>query len=233
MIALSLGAGSAEEAARVVTALGRHRYVAGRLHLVHAFALAAVPDDGGGALAEARAWAREVLAASGVEPASRDERLWRRATEAEIAVLLEIFWGVGARRASAHAALLELLARHELPAPEHEPFDEAAEDAMHPVLVDAGWELIALGRLDPARHAGAIGAFGDPLGYESAVFEEETAIPPVVPLFELPALGAAELLRGAREDGTLVEPLVVWGEGHETYLDYIVRGVRRSSGIPE
>jgi hypothetical protein len=38
MIAYSLGTRLADEALRVVRALGSHRYIAGRLHLVHAFA---------------------------------------------------------------------------------------------------------------------------------------------------------------------------------------------------
>lgn len=237
MIAWSLGATRAEEAVRVVGALGRHRYVAGRLHLVHAFAFAAAPDDGDGTLAEGRAWARAMLEAPDVDPASRDERLWRRSTEAEIAALLDVFWSPGdsARRNAARAALRDRLARHDLAPPEGAPpatpFDEASEHEMHPILIDAGWELTTLGALDPGRHSGAIGAFGDALAFESAVFEEETAIPRVTPLFELPAIGPAELLHGAGEDGMLAAPLVVWAEGHETYVDYIIRGVQRAARL--
>jgi hypothetical protein len=29
----------------------------------------------------------------------------------------------------------------------------------------------------------------------------------------------------------MVEPLVVWVEGNETYLDYVMRGVRRAAKI--
>lgn len=52
-------------------------------------------------------------------------------------------------------------------------------------------------------------------------------------LYELPALGAAELLRGVEPDGALAEPLVVWVQGDETYVDYVVRGVRRAAKLPE
>jgi len=230
---ISLGATRVDEAVRVVRALGAHRYVAGRLHLVHAFAFAAVPDDASGALAPARAWALGTLADARADPASRDEALWRRSTEAEVAEVLEAFWTPGDRAEAARAALLAMLSRHGLPPGEHAPFDETVEDEMHPVLVDAGWELLPLAQLDAERHKGALAAFGTALAFESARFEEETAIPPTVHLYELPAIGAVELTRGADAEGTLAAPLVVWAGGDETYLDYVVRGVRRAAKLPE
>jgi hypothetical protein len=127
----------------------------------------------------------------------------------------------------------KLLDRHELPGSGHAPFDESAEDEMHPLLIDAGWELLPLAALDPRRHRGAMDAFGDALAFESARFEEETAIPATTHLYELPALGPVELLRGADDDGTLAAPLIVWADGDETYLDYVVRGVRRAARLPE
>jgi hypothetical protein len=233
MIAYSLGAFRAEEAVRVVRALGSHRYVAGRLHLVHALAVAAIADDAAGVLAEARTWAQRILSDPEIDAASRDERLWRRCGDAEVAAVVEAFWVPGERAAAARARLRERLERHELAAAEHAPFDEAFEEATHPVLVDAGWELTPLSGLDPERHRGAIAAFGDALAFESACFEEQTAIPPRAHLYELPALGPVELLRGAGSDGTLAAPLVVWADGHETYVDYVIRGVRRAARLPE
>jgi hypothetical protein len=234
MRAMTLGARRGDEAVRVVRALGSHRYVAGRLHLVHAFAIAAldaVPEG----LAEARAWAEATLRDGGVDKASRDEALWRRCTDAEVAAVVEAYWATEpSSRARSRGALFELLAEHDLaPPPESAPFDEGAEDAMHPVLVDAGWELVPLAELDAERHRGAMNAYGDALSFESARFEEETAIPPTVHLYELPALGAAELLCGVRDDGELAEPLVVWADGDETYVDYVIRGVRRAARLPE
>lgn len=231
MRAMSLGARSADEAVRAIRALGGHRYVAGRLHLVHAFAVDALGEAGGPVLAEARVWAREALA-GGVDAASRDERLWRRSTDAELVAVVEGYW-TAPTAAEARAALERRLARHELALPADAPFDEAAEDEVHPLLVDAGWELLSLAQLDPERHRGAMNAYGDALWFESARFEEETAIPPLAHLYELPALGPAELLRGVHPDGTLAAPLVVWAEGDETYLDYVVRGVRRAAKLPE
>lgn len=233
MQAISLGARRVEEAVRVVRALGGHRYVAGRLHLVHAFAFAAVPDDASGALAPARAWAHGRLADARVDPASRDESLWRRSTEAEMAAVLEAFWTPGDRAEAARDALRAMLSRHGLAPGEHAPFDETVEDEIHPLLVDAGWELVPLAQLDAERHKGALAAFGTALAFESARFEEETAIPPTAHLYELPAIGPVELLRGADAEGSLAAPLVVWAEGDETYVDYVVRGVRRAAKLPE
>ena len=232
MLAIPLGATRVDEALRVVRALGAHRYVAGRLHLVHAFAFAALPA-GIPLLAEAHAWAKATLGEGRIDPASRDEALWRRCPDAELVAVLDGFWTPGEAARAARLALADLLAAHELPVPSHAPFDESAEDAMHPLVVDAGWELLPIAGLDPVRHRGAIAAFGDALAFESARFEEETAIPPTAHLYELPAIGPVELLRGADDDGTLAEPLVVWAEGDETYVDYVVRGVRRAAKLPE
>jgi hypothetical protein len=232
MRAFPVGAVRADEALRVVKALGAHRYVAGRLHLVHAFAFAAVPAGAPG-LDEARAWAAGILARKDVDPASRDEALWRRSTDAELLAVLEAYWGAGEAVVAAREALEGLLRRHELAVPAHPPFDEAGEDEMHPVLVDAGWELLPLAALEPARHRGAMDAFGDALAFESAQFEEETALPATVHLYELPALGPAELLAGVDDDGALDAPMVVWADGDETYLDYVIRGVRRAAKLPE
>ncbi|MGD0527418.1 MAG: hypothetical protein ABSE49_19915 [Polyangiaceae bacterium] len=232
MIAIPLGATRVDEALRVVKALGSHRYVAGRLHLVHAFAFAALPDPPPG-LEEAHAWARGTLGRRDLDPASRDEALWRRSTDAEVVAVLDAFWGAGEASLATRRALDELLRRHELPLPAHAPFDEAAEDEMHPLLIDAGWELLPLAELDPQRHRGAMDAYGHALAFESARFEEETAIPPPTHLYELPALGPVELLQGADGEGALASDLVVWAEGDETYLDYIVRGVRRAAKLPE
>jgi hypothetical protein len=231
MNAVELGASRVDEAIRVVRALGAHRYVAGRLHLIHAFAFAAVPHQPNDPLAAAKTWANGLLSDGLVDPASRDESLWRRGSDAELAAVLEAFWAPEAHSGAAREALRSLLARHGLTAPDHAPFDESVEPDIHPLLVDAGWELLPLSRLDPTRHAGAIGAFPDALAFESASFEEATMIPSPTHLFELPALGPNELLRGTDDAGALVQPLVVWAQGNDTYLDYIFRGIRRAAKL--
>jgi hypothetical protein len=241
MIAIDLGVEHVDQAIRLVRALGSHRYVAGRMHLLHALAVASVGDDAGGALAGARSWALATLSREGpegrphdggpVDAGSRDERLWRRGSDAEVAAVLDAYWTPGARSRAARSALREGLERHGLADDARVPFDESAEDSIHPLAIDAGWELLRLHELDPERHRGVIGAFGDELAFASAVFEEETAVPAPSHLYELPAFGPAELLLAAGEDGLLTEPFVIWTQGHETYLDYVFRGIRRAARL--
>jgi hypothetical protein len=231
MIAMDLGVTRVDQALRLVRALGAHRYVAGRMHLCHALVIASVPDDAGGVLTEARAWALATLAAADVDAASRDERLWRRSSDAEIAAVLEAFWTPGERARASRDALRSGLASHGLDPVQHDVFDEATEERVHPIAVDAGWELHPLRDLDPERHKGAIAAFDDPMDFEAALFEEETAIPPEAQLYELPAIGPDELLRAADDEGVLTQPLVVWAQGNETYLDYVFRGVERAARL--
>ena len=217
------------EAARVVRALGKHRYVGGRLHLVHAFvfpSLDPLPE-----LAEAAEWARRVLADPDIDKSSKDERLWRASTEPEIALALLGFWGAGDPRERAHARLREHLWAAEIEVPERAPFDEAAEDETFPVLVDAGWELLPLAALEPERHKGAMQAFGEPIDFDAAKFEEESRLEPRAYLQELPALGPVELLQGTRPDGGLAAPLTIWTEGPDAYHDYVLRGVLRAAKI--
>lgn len=231
MIGVELEVLDAAAALRVVRALGAHRYVAGRLHLVHAFAFASASAAGAAGLEEAAAWAARALSSGVIDVASRDERLWRRATDGEVLAVLEAFWTPGEGAMAARRALEGWLARAELPIPESAPFDEAAEEDIHPLLVDAGWELLPLAQLDPERHKGAIGWFGDPIYFEAARFDEESAIPPTTYLHELPGIGPVELLRGVDENGQLAAPLVVWTEGNETYHEYVLAGVRRAAKI--
>jgi hypothetical protein len=218
MFGFDLGPRTGEELMRFVRALGQHRYVASRLHLVHAFAVdaAGVGDDAG-------AWAKRVLSAGGaIDLGSKDERLWRKATEAELLAVLGAFWGEDA--APAKAKLREHLARIDVSVDDEAlPFDEALEEDIFPVLVDAGWELLPLAQLDPERHRGAIHSFAD---FEVARFEEESAVPPIVTLHELPVMGMVELL-GAPDRA----PFVLWQQGHETYLDYVMRGVLKMSKL--
>lgn len=226
---------------RVVRALGQHRYVAGRLHLVHAFAVEAAceSDDPAvlAALAEAKSWAAGVLASPSIDRASKDERLHRRATDAELVAVLSAFWVPGEGRERASLRLAERLASIDVapPDPSQLPFDETREEDLFPVLVDAGWELLALAELDPERHKGVIGAFaeaGDPeLSFEIAKFEEESAEARDAALEELPAMGAVELLAAIDAEGNARAPFVVWTSGHEIYVDYLLRGVRRAAKL--
>ncbi len=233
MIGHEINARSGDELVRVVRALGQHRYVAGRCHLVHAFvieaAALAAPDP---ALEPARAWAEATLTASAVEHDSKDERLYRRVSDAELVLALGAFWLPGVTQERANVALASRLAQIGVgpPDPSVLPFDESHESDMFPVLVDAGWELLPLRSLDSERHRGAMGAFGDALAFDCAKFDEESC--ESVTLFELPALGAVELLAPGNEGG-LRAPFVLWTSGNETYVDYVLRGVRKVAKLSD
>jgi len=172
-----------------------------------------------------------VMADASIDKASRDERLFRSSSETEIARVLSAFWGTGPARERAHARLREHLWAAEISLPEHPPFDESREEETFPVLVDAGWELLPLAGLDAERHKGAIQSFGEPILWDAAIFDEQSRAEPAPYLQELPALGAAELLAGARDDGTLASPLPVWTSGPEAYHAYVLRGVLRAAKI--
>jgi hypothetical protein len=232
VIARTLPARTPEEIARLLRSLGSHRYVAGRLLLVHAFVFEALEGAGLEDLSEAGAWAGEVLSSAEIDVGSRDERLWRRATEREVGAALAAFWESDARGDGARARLAARLAAIDAPLPPHEAplFDESTEEEVFPVLIDAGWELLPLAALDPERHRGAIEAFGDPFAFECAKFEEQSAMDASPLLQELPAIGPHELLRGA-EHGILRAPLVLWTEGSEAYHDYVMRGVLRAAKL--
>jgi hypothetical protein len=244
VIGHEIEAASGAELVRFVRALGQHRYVSSRLHLVHVFAIeaaclaaagveeAAAGVDAG-VLAEAKVWAAGVLGDGAVDRASKDERLYRRVTDAELAAVLASFWGDGERRERAALALAERLVEIGAEPPDLDalPFDESSEDDMFPVLVDAGWELLPLSSLDPERHKGALAAFDDVLAFDVAKFEEENALPPPVTLHELPALGALELLGALDATGATRTPFVLWTSGNETYVDYVLRGVLKIAKI--
>jgi hypothetical protein len=233
VIGHEIDARNGDELVRFVRALGQHRYVASRLHLVHAFAIEAAGLAGDPALAEARAWAEEVLADPEIDRASKDERLHRRATDAELCAVLAAFWMPGPQRESAAITLALRLAEIgvEPPGEAAVPFDEDTEEDVFPVLVDAGWELLTLRALDPERHRGAINAFGDALAFDVAKFEEESAVPETVTLHELPALGPTELLMTLDADGDVRVPFVLWTSGHETYVGYVLRGVLKAAKL--
>lgn len=235
MFGFELEGVTGEGLVRFVRALGRHRYVDGRLHAVHAFAVeaahAATADP---ALDDAAAWAKRVTGGP-IDLATKDERLFRKASDAELIAVLDAFWAAGDRRTVARDALRARLASIDVDVDAEcarIPFDEAREDDVFPVLVDAGWELLPIRSFDPERHKGAIDAFGDAIGYESAKFEEENAIPPLVHLHELPMLGPTELLAALdAETDEVRASFVLWQAGNETYLDYLLRGVLRAAKL--
>jgi hypothetical protein len=196
---------------------------------VHALVFDAVLAGYGGmppeGLATACAWAEALLRDPSLEADSKDPRLFRNATPEELFLSLTAFWVPGLVADATQERLLDRALSLGLHMPTHEPFDEAFEEETHPLLVDAGWELLPLDALDPVRHRGAIEACEEPLAYATARLDAG------VPLQELPVLGLVELLRGVDADGELVEPFVVWTDGNDVYQDYVLRGVLKVAKI--
>jgi hypothetical protein len=230
VIGHEIGSCTGEELLRFVRTLGQHRYVASRLHLVHAFAIEAAAEgpESMGALKEAASWAKRALGSGAIDLSSKDERLYRRGSDAEVLAVLGAYWGPD--HEAPRARLRQRLASIDvLPDETALPFDEATEDDMFPILVDAGWELLPIAQLDYERHRGAMQCFDD---YEVARFEEESAVPPIVTLHELPVLGSVELLHAFEpETRTTRAPFVLWQQGHESYLDYVLRGILRAAKL--
>ena len=227
MIGYELESCTGAELVRFVRTLGKHRYLAGRTHHVHAFAVEAAAATADPGLAEAVAWAREALDGT-IDLASKDPRLVRTVTDAELGLVLAAFWeGDGSAAGRLRARLTQIGAAWD---ETEAPFDEAREEDLFPVLVDAGWELLPLAHLDAERHKGAIQSFDD---FEVARFEEDSAIPPLVTLHELPLLGPVELLAAIDPRTEQIRaPFVLWQEGHPTYLDYVLRGVLKVAKLP-
>jgi hypothetical protein len=237
MLAFDVPAHTGLELVRFIRALGTHRYAASRRHDVHAFAWIAATagrGDDGGPLAAGCAWAERALNDATIDRASRDERLHRAASDAELVGLLESFW-VGAGRERSARVLTELLSSIGVDSglSADGAFDPDGEADVFPVLVDAGWELLLLTQLDAERHKGAISALSteDELGYAATRFEEESAIPPPAYLVELPLLGPRELLAGVDTGGAVRGEFAVWMQGPERYVDYIHRGVLRAAKL--
>jgi hypothetical protein len=203
MWARELEVASPDEALRIVRALGKHRYVAGKSHFVHALVACEIEGELG-------AWATAVLGDESVDKASRDERLVHRATDDELCAVLSRFWS----DTRAQDALLDRLERYEV--------DVTSDDEPFPLLVDAGWELLGLAELDAERHRGAIEAYGERIHFDVARFEEEEHLPPKVHLQELDAIGVSALLHPP-------DALVLWLSGDETYQDYVIRGALRAA----
>lgn len=223
MIARPLPARTPEEIARLVRALGSHRYVAGRLILVHAFVFEALAEASLEEVREACAWSADVLASADLDPSSRDPRLHRAATEREAASALAALWNDDETAMRARETLRARLRSIHAPI-EATLFDESREEDVFPVPVDAGWELLTIAELDPERHRGALDALA------AAVDDAEAASEDAPPLHELPAIGPAELLEGSAH-GILRAPLVLWTAGNETYSDYVLRGVLRAAKL--
>jgi hypothetical protein len=222
MLAWSFAARTLDEAARLLRALGRHRYVREvdhRLHWSVDHALSELSDFAPHAAAFEARRAKE----RGLELGSRDPSLWRAAKTEDVVAALTAFWTPGAAAERYRARLKAALATTGLPPATHAPFASLPDDPPHPELVLLDWELYPVDELDADRHAGALAAMEE-------AEEEVNASAPVYN--EGPLLGAPELLEGAPE-GVLEDDFIVWSDGPYSYSDYVFRGVAKAAKLEE
>jgi hypothetical protein len=219
MLAWSFDLPAAPDVARLLRALGKHRYVREVDHRLHWSVDHALRDHAHFAPHAAAFDAR----APRLDLASRDPSLWRPAAIDDVIAALVSFWTPGADADRAGERLEETLASAGLPFGAHPPFDSPPDDAPHPELIVLDWVLLPVDELDPARHAGALAAMeesGDEIDPSAFVYQEG------------PALAAPELSRGAM-DGTLAGDFLIWADGPYSYVDYVLRGAARAAKLAE
>jgi hypothetical protein len=223
MLAWSFSAPTLEEVARLLRALGKHRYVREVDHRIHwavDVALADLPEFA----PHAAAFEALALRDPDLEPGSRDPRLWREARTEEVIAALAAFWTPGEAARSYRRRLLEAIAATGLPPATHAPFASKPDDPPHPELILLNWELHPVDELDADRHAGALGAMEE---------AEEEILRPSDPICqEGPVLAAPELCDGTWE-GVLQEDWLVWSDGPYSYADYVFRGVAKAAKLSE
>jgi len=222
MYAWSFSARTADEVARLVRALGKHRYIAEvdlRLHFLVDRALQLMPEF----RPHAAAFEARVAREKSLDLRSRDPSLWRPATIDEVLLALTTFWTPDASGIVARARLLELLEELELGGADHAPFASKPEEPPHPELVLLDWVLLPVDELDTERHAGALAALeesGDEIAASAGIHQEATVI------------AGAELALGA-PNGALADDFVVWSEPPYAYADYVFRGVSKAAKLAD
>lgn len=223
MLAWSFAARTIDEIARLLRALGKHRYVREVDHRVHWAvdeALAEHPAFAPHAAAFRAQRARE----PGLDVRSRAPELWRPAPADEIIAVLAIFWSGDEASARARARLREVLVEAGLDAVEtsaRAPFSAPPDDPPHPELLLLDWVLLPVDELDAERHAGAL----------TALEESGEEIDPSAPIYqEGPTLAARELIEGA-PNGVLPDDFLVWSDGPYAYSDYVFRGAAKAAKL--
>lgn len=224
-----LPARNADELARLVRALSKHRYVAAHGLYVHAALIRAVAQSGAesSSLGDATGHAASLLASMRELDGPSDPRLLVRLSPEAASDVIHALGSNGGERV--RAWIRAWLERGELGLADYEPFDERRDLDVHPLLIDAGWELVPLGDLDSERHAGAMRAFGDEGAFAEAVERERSRTAPT--LQELSAFGPIEVLRGFDDDGSLASSCALYTYGEAAYLDYVLRGAVRAAKL--
>jgi len=222
MLAWSFSARTLDEIERLLRALGKHRYVREVDHRVHWTvdrALADLPTFD----RHAEVFTLRRKNERGLEIASRDPSLWRKASIDEVVEILRAFWTPGEAAEKRKKALREALAETGLPAQTHEPFDASADEPPHPELVLLDWVLFPVDELDADRHRGAL----------EAMEEAGEEVNPSAPVYqEGPILALPELCQGAK-NGEIEEDFLVWSDGPYSYSDYVFRGASKVAKLAE
>lgn len=221
MLAWTFAARMIDEVARVLRAMGKHRYVKEIDHRIH-WSVDLAMEDVKGFDAERRAFVARAKAED-LALGSRDPRLWRSANVEEIITVLTSFWSPSDEAIERRAKLVRALQEAGLPIAEHAPFESDAELPPFPELLLCDWTLLPVEDLDTEHHKGALTALEDS-GEE---------VHPSEPLcMELPAITVVELCDGA-PFGVLTEDLYVWSEPPHAYADYVIRGVSKAAKLEE
>ena len=206
MLSWTFAASLLDEIARLLRAMGKHRYLHEVDHRLHFAVDIAMKDK-----------------PSFAERRSRDPRLWRSASVDEVIEVLTAFWGPSDEAESRRERLLDVFKEVGLEIPEHMPFESDPERPPFPELILLDWSLLPVDQLDAERHAGALAALeGEPDEYK-----------PSEPIYqEGPAISAVELCDGA-PFGILAEDFSLWSEGPYAYADYVFRGVSKAAKLEE
>jgi hypothetical protein len=220
MLAWTFAARMIDEVARLVRAMGKHRYVREVDHRVH-FTVDCALSDLPAFRDAARAFERDRPA--DLDLRSRDPRLWRAVSADEVVAVLTAFWAPDESGRARREKLVEVFADHALPVAEHEPFEADPESPPFPELVTLDWVFHPVDELDAEQHAGVLAALED-------AGEEVAASEPVY--VEGPSLSIVELCDGAPH-GILPDDPYLWADGPRAYVDYVFRGVSKAAKLPE
>lgn len=220
MLAWSFAARTPEEIARLLRALGKHRYLREadlRLHWAVDRALA----DRSTFAPRAAAFDARCRREPALELGSRDPSLWRPAPIDEVIEALTTFWTPDDAGEAAREHLLGALIAAGVATGDHAPFGSPPDDPPFPELVMLDWVLHPIDELDADRHAGAL----------AALEESGEEIDPSAPICqEGPPIAAPELCAGA-PNGVLADDFLIWSDGPYPYADYVFRGVSKSAKL--
>jgi hypothetical protein len=219
MLGWSFAARTIDELARLLRALGKHRYLMEtdlRLHWSVDAALA----DREPFFEHAMAFNQRRAQHPDLELGSRAPELWRPAPVEQVVEALACFWDPE-QGADTGLRLQAALRTEGLGPPQHEAFQSEADEAPHPELVLLDWVLLPVDQLDTERHVGAL----------RAMEVAEEAVDASAPIYvEGPTIAEPELVGGAPR-GVLPHDPVLWADGPYSYCDYVFRGVARAAKL--